>query len=72
MSFAELMMTLKGLEGVQELINAAEMSDRNLRKYYEERGEEYGHVQQRIDLYMIQRGQIAEVIDIIDGLKVNV
>ena len=65
----ELEMELSAFEAY---IETEEMSDRQLIKYYQERGEEYDHVQARVDQYMIQRGQIQEVIDIIDGLKVNV
>jgi len=61
----------KELTALEWLIKEEEMSDRNLIKYYQEHGEEYDHVQKRVDQYMIQRGQIAEVIDIIDGLKVT-
>lgn len=60
------------LSEFEEFIKTEEMSDRQLIKYYQEHGEEYDHVQKRVDQYMIQRGQIQEVIDIIDGLKVKV
>lgn len=65
----ELEMELSEFEA---FIEAEEMNDRRLVKYYQEKGEDYDHVQKRVDQYMIQRGQIQEVIDIIDGLKVKV
>lgn len=60
------------LSAFEAFIEAEEMNDRRLVKYYQEKGEDYDHVQKRVDQYMIQRGQIQEVIDIIDGLKVKV
>lgn len=64
----ELEMELSAFEA---FIEAEEMNDRRLIKHYQEKGEDYDHVQKRVDQYMIQRGQIQEVIDIIDGLKVK-
>ena len=71
LSFSEAYQLNRGLEKLQELLKSAEAEDRNLRKYLEEKGDDFGYVQNRIDQYMIQRGQIAEVFDILDGLKVT-
>ena len=62
----------KELSAFEAFINEEELSDRRLIKHYQENGEDYAHVQKRVDQYMLQRGQIQEVIDIIDGLKVRV
>lgn len=66
----ELRELLKELESI---IREEEESDRALMKYYEEHAEEDGkkRVSARIEQYMTQRGQIMEVVDIIDGLKVS-
>ena len=66
----ELRELLKELEA---LIRDEEESDRALMKYYEEHAEEDGkkRVGDRVEQYMIQRGQIMEVVDIVDSLKVS-
>ena len=71
MSFSEVYEGLSFLENLQEVIKQKEEDDRKLRKYYEEHGMDFADIQTRIDQYMLMRGQIAEVIDIVDGMKVS-
>lgn len=71
MNFGETYELMKLLEKLQKTLKNAEEDDRNLRKYLEEKGDDFDYVQKRIDQYMLQRGQISEVFDIIDGLKVT-
>ena len=73
MRFEDALKLRDELKDLEHLIQMKEDTERELQRYYDKEGdkEHSERVGGRINQYMIQRGQIMEVIDIIDGLKVE-
>lgn len=73
MTFAQAATLAKELENLQDTIKEQEDLDRLLLDHYKEQGEDKDadRIRERIEGRMLQRGKIAEVIDIIDELKIT-
>lgn len=72
MKYADVRMTEKGLERLQDFLKGKEESDRRLLEYYKENGADgFSYIEERIKKSLLARGKIAEVFDILDTLEIK-
>lgn len=72
MKYADVRMTERGLERLQDFLKGKEESDRRLLEYYKEHGmTDFEPIEERIKESLLARGKIVEVFDILDTLEIK-